>query len=59
MATDVIGELTFGDSFRMLDLGVVCIQFPTLFYCNILIKNLILTHYCRKMNTFSSLNKSA
>ena len=24
MATDVIGELTFGDSFRMLEIGKVC-----------------------------------
>lgn len=24
MATDIIGELTFGDSFRMLEIGKVC-----------------------------------
>ena len=25
MATDIIGELTFGDSFRMLEIGKVCV----------------------------------
>lgn len=58
MATDVIGELTFGDSFRMLDLGVVCTQFLTIFNTNILFKGLTLTVFRRRINTFSSSNKS-